>query len=74
MITLSRVALRLKCILIQWTLDQQERDLPAISWTKKLYLDSLILGILKLETKMISSLPTSYGSVYTYFLSAELVI
>ena len=41
---------------------------------KKLYLDSkLILGILKLETKNdIVSTPTSYGSVYTYFLSAEL--
>ena len=40
----------------------------------KLYLDAkLVLGILKLETKNdITSTPTSSGSVYTYFLSAEL--
>ena len=40
----------------------------------KLYLDSkLVLGVLKLETKNeITSTPTTNGSSYTYFLSAEL--
>ena len=40
----------------------------------KLYLDSkLVLGILKLQTKNdITITPTTNGSVYTYFLSAEL--